>query len=79
MLSTLLTLFLVGLVTLVVGGIVLAIIGVIASVALGIAAVLLFKIAPIVLVGYIVLRLIAGRRGRRQLTAEDRRWLETGE
>lgn len=78
MLSTLLTLFFVGLVTLVIAGAVLAIVGFAVSVALGLAAFLLFKVAPILLVGYIVLRLIARRRPK-GLTAADHRWLEGGE
>lgn len=67
MLSTLLTLFIVGIVALMV----LSVVGAV----LGLAVGLLFKLLPILLVGYIVLRLIAPKP--KKLSAEDRKWLES--
>jgi len=67
MISTLLTLFIVGIVT-------LAVLSVIGAV-LGLAVGLLFKVLPILLVGYVVVRLLAPRQ--KKLSAEDRRWLES--
>lgn len=70
MLSTLLTLFIVGLVAIVVVGIALSLVGAL----VGLAFTLLFKVAPILLVGYIVLRLIAPKK---KVSSEDEEWLET--
>jgi uncharacterized membrane protein len=67
MISTLLTLFIIGIVALVV----LSVVGAI----LGFAVGLLFKIVPILIVGYIVVRLLKPRP--KQLSAEDRKWLES--
>lgn len=67
MISTLLTLFIVGIVA-------LAVLSVVGAV-LGIAVGLLFKVLPILLVGYVVVRLLAPREKR--LSAEDRKWLES--
>jgi uncharacterized membrane protein len=75
MLTSLLTFFVIGLVAIVALGIVLSIIGAIFGLAFGLAGVLLFKVAPIVLVGYMVVRFMAPKR--KQLSAEDRRWLES--
>jgi uncharacterized membrane protein len=67
MISTLLTLFVVGIVALMV----LSVVGAV----LGLAVGLLFKLLPILLVGYVVVRLLAPRQ--RKLSAEDRKWLES--
>ena len=67
MISTLLTLLIVGIVALVV----LSVVGAV----LGLAVGLLFKIVPILIVGYIVVRLLKPKP--RQLSAEDRKWLES--
>lgn len=67
MISTLLTLFVVGIVALMV----LSVVGAV----LGLAVGLLFKILPVLLVGYVVVRLLAPRQ--KQLSAEDRKWLES--
>ncbi|MHB1167952.1 MAG: hypothetical protein ACYC28_01560 [Longimicrobiales bacterium] len=75
MLTSLLTLFVVGLVALVAVGIVLSIIGAVLGVAFGLAGFLLFKVAPVVLVGYVVMRFLTPKQKR--LSAEDRRWLES--
>jgi uncharacterized membrane protein len=71
MLSTLLTLFIVGLIAIVVIGVALSLVGAL----VGLAFTLLFKVAPILLIGYVVLRLFAPKRKR--LSAEDRKWLES--
>jgi uncharacterized membrane protein len=71
MLSTLLTLFIVGLIAIVVIGVALSLVGAL----VGLAFTLLFKVAPILLIGYVVLRLLAPKRKR--LSAEDRKWLES--
>ena len=75
MLTSLLTLFVVGLVALVAVGIVLSIIGAVLGIAFGLAGFLLFKVAPVVLVGYVVMRFLTPKQKR--LSAEDRRWLES--
>ncbi len=75
MLTSLLTLFVVGLVALVAVGIVLSILGAVLGIAFGLAGFLLFKVAPIVLVGYVVMRFLTPKQKR--LSAEDRRWLES--
>lgn len=67
MISTLLTLFIVGLAALVV----LSVVGAV----LGLAVGLLFKLLPILLVGYVVVRLLAPKQ--KKLSAEDRAWLES--
>jgi hypothetical protein len=71
MLSTLLTLFVVGFVSLIVIGVVLSVVGVM----VGLAFTLLFKVAPILLIGYIAIRLL--RPKPKQLSADDREWLES--
>jgi hypothetical protein len=71
MLSSLLTLFIVGFVALLGIGIVLALLGAM----VGLAFTLIFKVAPILLVGYFVIRLLAPKP--KQLSAEDRKWLES--
>lgn len=67
MISTLLTLFVVGIVALMV----LSVVGAV----LGLAVGLLFKLLPVLLVGYVVVRLLAPRQ--KKLSAEDRKWLES--
>jgi uncharacterized membrane protein len=67
MISTLLTLFIVGIVALMV----LSVVGAV----LGLAVGLLFKVLPILIVGYVVVRLLAPRQ--KKLSAEDRKWLES--
>lgn len=67
MISTLLTLFVIGIVAL----LVLSVVGAV----LGLAVGLLFKVLPVLIVGYVVVRLLAPRQ--RKLSAEDRKWLES--
>lgn len=71
MISTLLSLFLIGIVALVA----LSIIATVLGIAVGIAGFLLFKVAPIVLIGYLVMRFLVPRPKR--LSSEDREWLES--
>ena len=75
MLTSLLTLFVVGLLALVAVGVVLALIGAVLGIAFGLAGFLLFQVAPIVLVGYVVMRFLTPKHKR--LSVEDRRWLES--
>jgi membrane protein implicated in regulation of membrane protease activity len=70
MISTLLTLLVLGVIGLVVLSVVLTVFGL----AVGLASFLLFKVAPIVLVGYVVMRLLSPKRKR--ISEADRRWLE---
>jgi uncharacterized membrane protein YvlD (DUF360 family) len=77
MLGSLLTFFAVGLITLIVAGVVLSVVGALLGTAIGLAGFLLFKVAPVLLVGWVVVKLIERKRGRRGYLSEaDRRWLE---
>lgn len=76
--GTLLTFLAVGLVTLIAAGVVLAVLGTVFSLTMGLASFLLFKVAPVMFLGWVVLKLFDRARGKRQLTAEDRRWLDEG-
>jgi uncharacterized membrane protein len=67
MISTLLTLLIVGVLA-------LAVLGMVGMI-LGLAFGILFKLLPIVLIGYVVLRLLAPRQ--KKLSEADRRWLES--
>jgi hypothetical protein len=71
MISTLLTFLIVGIVGVLVLGVILSVVGL----ALGLAGFLLFKVLPLVAIGYVVMRLLAPRQ--KQLSAEDRKWLES--
>lgn len=77
MLSTLITLFVLGFVGLVIAGVVLAVVGMMFGLAVGVASFLLFKIAPILLIGWVVLKLVSRARGHRQISAADQRWLDS--
>jgi nucleoside recognition membrane protein YjiH len=76
--GTLLTFLAVGLVTLIAAGVVLSILGTIFSLTFGLASFLLFKVAPIMFLGWVVLKLVDKARGKKRLSAEDRKWLEEG-
>ncbi|MGD8361596.1 MAG: hypothetical protein PVJ04_09205 [Gemmatimonadota bacterium] len=76
--GTLLTFLAVGLVTLIAAGVVLSILGTIFSLTFGLASFLLFKVAPIMFLGWVVLKLVDRARGKKRLSAEDRKWLEEG-
>jgi archaellum biogenesis protein FlaJ (TadC family) len=71
MISTLLTLLVLGVLGMIVLSVVLSIFGM----AVGLASFLLFKVAPILLVGYIVMRIVSPKRKR--ISSEDRRWLDS--
>lgn len=75
MLSTLLTLFIVGLIAIVGIAIVLSLVGAVLGLAFGLVGFLLFKVAPVILVGYVLVRLLRPRRAR--LSRADREWLES--
>jgi predicted cobalt transporter CbtA len=75
MISSLLIFLLVGLIALVAISIVLSIVGAVFGLFFGLAGFLLFKVAPVVLLGYLIVRFLAPRRGR--LTAADREWIES--
>jgi len=76
--GTLLTFLAVGLITLIASVVVLAVLGTVFSLTFGLASFLLFKVAPIMFLGWVVLKLLDRTRGRRRLTAEDRKWLDEG-
>jgi small basic protein len=67
MISTLLTLFIVGFVALIAIGIILSL--------LGVAVGLLFKLAPILLLGYLVVRFLSPKK--KTVTEEDEEWLKS--
>jgi hypothetical protein len=71
MISSLLTLLLIGIVALVA----LSVVGAVLGLAFGLITFLLFKVAPIMLVGYVALRLLKPKP--KQLSAEDQKWLES--
>ena len=75
MLSSLLTLLIVGLLALVGISIVLSVVGALFGLAFGLVGFLLFKVAPVVLIGYVVMRLLSPRKAR--LSRADRDWLES--
>ena len=75
MIGSMLTFFAVGLLTLMVAGVVFAIAGTVIGIGLSLASFLLFKVAPVMFLGWVVLR-IMDRKGRNELSAADRRWLE---
>jgi len=76
--GTLLTFLAVGLITLIASVVVLAVLGTVFSLTFGLASFLLFKVAPIMFLGWVVLKLFDRARGKRRLTAEDRKWLDEG-
>jgi uncharacterized membrane protein len=71
MITSLLTLFIVGLVSIIALGIILSLLGAM----VGLAFFLLFKVAPILLVGYLVIRFLSPKK--KSLSAEDEEWLQT--
>ena len=76
MIGTLLTFLAVGLATLVVAMIVLSILGTVFSIGFALVSFLLVKVAPVLLIGWVVLKVIDGRKRSGSLSATDRRWLE---
>jgi hypothetical protein len=68
MISSLLTLLIVGIAAIFVIGIVLSLLGVVVS----LAFVLLFKVLPILIVGYLVIRFLVPKK---KASTEDEEWL----
>ena len=62
MISTLVTLFLVGLAAVFVLGLIMAVLGAVFHATIGLAGFLLFKVLPILLIGYLVVRFLAPKR-----------------
>lgn len=75
MISSLLTLFVVGIAGLLAVGVVLAIVGTVFGLAFGLAGFLLFKVVPVVIVGYLLMRFLAPKR--KKISAADRKWLQS--
>jgi hypothetical protein len=76
--GTLLTFLAVGLVTLIAAGVVLSLLGTVFSLTFGLASFLLFKVAPVMFIGWVVLKILDRVRGKRQISAADRKWLDEG-
>ena len=76
--GTLLTFLAVGLVTLIAAGVVLCLLGPVFSLTFGLASFLLFKVAPVMFIGWVVLKILHRVRGKRQISASDRKWLDEG-
>jgi hypothetical protein len=71
MISSLLTLFIVGLVSIILLGIVLSLLGTL----VGLAFFLLFKVAPILIIGYLVIRFLSPKK--KSMSTEDEEWLKS--
>lgn len=69
MISSLLTYLVVGFLAIVVLGLTLSVVGV----AIG----LLFKVLPLVLIGYVAVRFFGPKRRQKEISEEDRKWLES--
>lgn len=76
MLSTLLTLFVIGILGIVVFSVIMALIGTMFSLAFGLVGFLLFKVAPVLLIGWVVLKLVERSRRRQSLSTSDQKWLD---
>ena len=76
--GTLLTFLAVGLVTLIAAGVVLSLLGTVFSLTFGLASFLLFKVAPVMFLGWVVLKILDRVRGKKQISAADRKWLDEG-
>ena len=68
MISTLLTFLVVGIVAVAVLGVVLSV--------FGLAVGLLFKLVPLILIGWVVMKVIGGKK-HKELSVEDRKWLDS--
>jgi Flp pilus assembly protein TadB len=71
MISSLLTLFLVGIVAIVVISIVLSLLGAV----VGLAFLLLFKVLPVLIIGYLVLRFLVPKK--KAPAPDDEEWLRS--
>jgi hypothetical protein len=76
MIASLLTFLIVGFIALIALSVMLTIVGLFFSLALGLAGFLLFKVAPILLIGWLIVKLVQRSRGRSELSASDRKWLD---
>lgn len=72
MIGALLTLLVLGIAGIVVVSLVFAVLGVV----MGVVGFLLFKVVPVLLVGWVVMKLVQRSRGRREISAADRKWLD---
>ena len=72
MLGALMTLLLLGIAGIVVLSLVFAVLGMV----MGVVGFLLFKVAPVLLIGWVVLKLVERSRGRKRISAADRKWLD---
>ncbi len=77
MISAILTFLVMGVIAIAVAGVVLAVVGAALGLAIGIGFFLLFKVLPLLLVGYVVMKLIAPKSSKPQLSEADRKWLES--
>ena len=77
MLSAILTFLVMGVIAIAAVGVVLAVVGAVLGLAIGLTAFLLFKVLPVMLIGYLVVRLIAPKSPKNQLSEADRKWLES--
>lgn len=77
MISAILTFLVMGVIAIAVAGVVIAVVGTALGLAVGLAVFLLFKVVPILLIGYVVVRLIAPKAQKNQLSEADRKWLES--
>jgi hypothetical protein len=73
MISSILRFILIGFLAIVVLGVGMTVVGM----ALGLASLLLFKVAPLVLIGYVAVRLLGGKKNKQQISEADRKWLES--
>ena len=71
MISSVLTFIIIGFLALVVLGVAVSVI----TGVLGLISLLLFKVAPLLLIGYFAVKLLRPRQ--KQLSEEDRKWLES--
>ena len=78
MIGSLLTFFAVGLVTIIAAIVVLGVIGSVIGLVGSLTAFLLFKVAPVMFIGWVVLKILHRVRGKRQISASDRKWLDEG-
>jgi predicted phage tail protein len=77
MLSAILTFLVMGVIAIAVAGVVIAVVGTALGLAVGLAFFLLFKVVPLLLVGYVVMKLLAPKSSKNQLSEADRKWLES--
>lgn len=69
MISSVLTYLVVGFIAIVVLGLTLS--------AVGVAIGLLFKVLPLILIGYVAVKFFGPKKRHKEISDEDRRWLES--